>query len=573
MEITAQGRSWLKKQREKLDFSGKATEMFSPELFQIMEVLREIDDSVRQIAMGEKGSDPGQTLKDLLRVAQTNFNRREYITAVSYLGRFHTRMEEVNQQFANLTNVVDKVHHKFLFQDVDQDQVGYLTNILGPRFEKYKNRIPTVPTWTKEPKSPKSKEADVEVELVSEGGITDWWHNLTTERGNTLAAWEKRFPKYSKELKSQTTSMITRSQALLDNLIKTLKQLDSYRSTRKLEEYVQTANRWRDRFRAYNNAFIGYYNGQVRRFVDFQNNQEQVEEGQKDLQREELERGDTKFQENLPDPGNWPKPGEKVVSPSPAAVMSGGIEEDTNPQPKAKNPEAKQTTLPQQPSELQKQPPANDTKPKSDPYAGTRLEFFDTDTPRRRGRKEFFRRVRENKDPWPPPKPPPQPTLKELLNPSPENQTKVSPVNTVKTPIVEPPAPKSEPVVPVKSESAVYPLIQRKHPHETQRSPGSPPRTERESVIEVEPPSSAPETDRDLLNPNIPPPPLVPRELRDTTPPRRSHQQFLTSLETLSSRSAIEQAAYILNYATEIETEMPEECSKLRKLASVMLRS
>jgi hypothetical protein len=556
----AQKRSRLKKLREKVDFSGKAVEHFSDEFRQIMESLREVDDSVREIAMGEKGSDPGQTLKDLLRVAETNFKRREYMTAISFLGRFHDRVETINAELAKLTNVVDTVHHKFLFEDIDPDQIEYLTRNLAPKFHKHTGTPPFAPSWLKEEKpskKPSKKASDEQNVIVVEAGIKDWWHNLTSDRGKTLSGWEKRFPKYTREIKAQTSSMLARSQSLLDNLITTLKQLDSYRATRKLEEYIQTAQRWRERYKAYNTAFISFYNGQIRRFIDYQDVLRKKKEEADGATLEQIEQADTEgHQGNTPK--SWPpSSGKGKSAPGGTAAPAASVIPTKDLVPLLKDeplPEWEQ--LPPSFQKLYTQTQLAYNKNKAKPYADLpekdRRLFYNALV------LELVKHQKKKDVAFPPPNPtPPQvptiPTPMEVSGPTETGEHPVIPfvptervphtIPTVKVPTPHPitPTPRS-PGVEVPS-AASFPLVNEKSP-----------------LTEVEP-----------MRPQFPLPPKLPADLIDLSGGRRAHTEFLTALEAKASEHPMVQAVFILDYAKTIEADEPEQCKSLRALASSIL--
>src|ERR1700677_4593204 len=139
MQKTAQKRSVINKLREMTNVSGLAAEnFFNPQFKEVMENLREIDANIRAIATGQEidgaDPDPGNTgdsrsLKDLLKSAKSNFNRREYMTAVAELGNFHKKFFDINQQIGKLHNKVNEVHHQFLFQDLDEDRKKQLHDL------------------------------------------------------------------------------------------------------------------------------------------------------------------------------------------------------------------------------------------------------------------------------------------------------------------------------------------------------------------------------------------------------------------------------------------------------------
>ena len=251
MDKIAQKRRALTKLREMINVPTEALMgKFSPQFVELMDQLREIDDSIREHA---------SELKNLLKLAKTNFNRREYMVAVSYIGQFHEKVEAIYNELSKLATAVDIKHHEFLFGDVDQENIDYLINKLGPKFDQRKlQRMLS--------KQPIKSRASIE----KEAGLADWWYNLTTDRGRALAAWEKRFPKESKELKRQTDNMIKKSASLLDNLLSTLKTLASHRATRRLEEYLKESEKFKQKYKSYDATFSLFYDTYVKKFVEMQ---------------------------------------------------------------------------------------------------------------------------------------------------------------------------------------------------------------------------------------------------------------------------------------------------------------
>jgi len=252
MEKTAQKlrrrtkiREWWNKPKEALIGA------VSPEFATLMDSLRNTDDGIREDAA---------ELKNLIKLAKTNFNRREYMTALTFLGRFHAQLEAITNKLDALAAEVNIKHHQFLFGDMEPENIDYILKTLGPKFEKRKS--------------------------VKKASLSDWWHNLTDERGKTMKAWEKRFPRETKELKRQLGKMIIRSESLFSNLVDTFKTLGSFRATRKLEEYLQTAAKFKQKYSAYDNAFADFYNSSVGKFVESQ--RKEMEEKAMGAQKQEL---------------------------------------------------------------------------------------------------------------------------------------------------------------------------------------------------------------------------------------------------------------------------------------------
>ena len=242
MDKIAQRLNWLQRTKEKTlgklkdlktDFLG------SNEYREIVEKLISVDDEVREKAF---------EIKDYLKIAESNFNRREYMFAIAYLAKFHEKMEEIMNAFQGLNDVVHKHHHAFLFGDLDQDQREYL-------MEK-------MPKWFKG--SP-SKTAS-----IKEASLSDWWYSMTTDRGKGLRQWEKRFPQTARELKNQTNNMLNKSKALSATFLNLLKQLGKYRVSRKIEDYVRLLPSINNKYRTYNKSFNDFYNKYVKNYIESQ---------------------------------------------------------------------------------------------------------------------------------------------------------------------------------------------------------------------------------------------------------------------------------------------------------------
>jgi hypothetical protein len=247
MEKTGQRRGkWEKFKEEKLHPGGRLMEHFSPEFSELMENLREVDEKVREIAAPD---DKDETLKAILQVAHTNFNRREYMTAISFLGQFQAKLEAMDRELSTLQNTVDMKHYEFLFGDVDPEHMKYLSQI-GDKFNKNNN------------KGISSRAA-----LESNAGIIDWWKGLDDNRHSALSAWEKRFPKYVTEIKKQTGAILSKAESVLTSILMQLKEMNGLRNARRLEEYLKAAKKMQEKIRGFNSLFASYYNNYVQKFL------------------------------------------------------------------------------------------------------------------------------------------------------------------------------------------------------------------------------------------------------------------------------------------------------------------
>lgn len=255
MDKIAQKRSLLNKLREMTNVSGIAAEkLFNPEFEDVMNRLRnETDDPIRAIITGDtigEANAPadGMSLKSLLSSAKSNLNRREYMRAVADLGRFHKKMYDVVQILSSFKFNLDKVHEKFLFQDLDDESKQHLHD-LKTRFTK----ASTNNTY-----------------FIKEANILDFFANIGTERGRALGAWEKRYPKQVSKLKKDSISLLSQSERLLSIVISVLKELASARATRNPDKYINASNKIIKAYEAYDKNFQNYYTTNVKDFLEKQ---------------------------------------------------------------------------------------------------------------------------------------------------------------------------------------------------------------------------------------------------------------------------------------------------------------
>lgn len=258
MQRTAQKRSLLNKLREMTDVGGIATEKyFNPEFKQVMDQLREIDDGIRAIASGEQvgaASAPSDaiSLKDILKSAKSNLNRREYMKAVADLGRFHKKVFDMVHLLSLFRSNIDKIHEKFLFQDLDDDSKKYL--------QSFKGRWP-------------EKSAGLKPYFIKEANILDFFTNIATERGRALASWEKRYPKRVDKLKKDSASILSLSERMLGIILTSLKDLAKARATRNADNYIAISDKISNAFKNYDGGDKGFkvfYQENVREFLEKQ---------------------------------------------------------------------------------------------------------------------------------------------------------------------------------------------------------------------------------------------------------------------------------------------------------------
>jgi len=135
---------------------------------------------------------------------------------------------------------VNKIHHKFLFQGVDEEKIKRLREHMEPKAA--------------------SMTAD---QLLKEAGIVDSLLNFVTRRGRGLAAWEKKYPKEIKALRDGGSKLLDHADGLLANSISVLKEMATARATRRPDEYMDLAAKIKAEFSKFDASFKSYYQNAV----------------------------------------------------------------------------------------------------------------------------------------------------------------------------------------------------------------------------------------------------------------------------------------------------------------------
>jgi hypothetical protein len=241
MDKTAQKRSILNQLREKVNMPGSYLEgFFKPELDRVMTSLKSLDDRIRSELTGKQiGTADAPAIatssKDLLKMARTAFNRREYISGVSDLAMFHKKMQNVVNDIDKFFVDVNKIHHKFLFEGVEDEKVKRLR-------EHMENKTASL----------------VADQLLKQAGLVDFLLNIGTKRGRGLAAWEKKYPKETKALREGGVKLLDQADTLLANTISILKEMATARAIRRPDDYMDAANKIKGEFNKFDSGDKGF---------------------------------------------------------------------------------------------------------------------------------------------------------------------------------------------------------------------------------------------------------------------------------------------------------------------------
>lgn len=253
MDKIAQRRNILNKLHEGFNFPGRAAQKyFKPEFKRVMTQLIKQDDKIRSILLGRKVGDsqaPADKteVKDLLKQAESFANRREYISAVTSLARFHKKFQEAKRAIEVLNLDVEKIHQQFLF---------------GPKMpiKNYMDYFSDL----------EQRIAYQQVEIVKSAGVIDSLSNLFSERGRALKKWEKDNETRVGPLRDAVKQAIDDAKGMLSNVLSHLKSMASARASNNIEGYMAAAKEMGTIFDAYDKNFRSFYNSKIKPEVELQ---------------------------------------------------------------------------------------------------------------------------------------------------------------------------------------------------------------------------------------------------------------------------------------------------------------
>lgn len=256
MDKFAQRRGLLNKLHEGLNVPlQSAQNFFNPELKEVMKNLRLADDNIRTILTGDKignadvAIEDPRGIKEILKSARSNFNRNEFMAGVADLGIFHKKLFDVSRFINKLTLSVDKIHHHFLFKNLDQKQQSNIKNL-----QEHMGRL-----------------ASTEITyFVKEAGVMDFFHNIGTRRGRALAMWIKKYPKVAKNLRDGGSRLLDVGDNVLANVLSLLKEMAGARASGNVDSYMEAAkniDKEYNKFDGGDKGFRAYYQTTVMPFL------------------------------------------------------------------------------------------------------------------------------------------------------------------------------------------------------------------------------------------------------------------------------------------------------------------
>lgn len=244
----AQRRSFLNKVRESVNFSGKIFESFSDRFQELMNQLRTSDNAAREIALG-KGDTDGRNLKEIIKTARKCFNSSDYVGAAAELNIFHDNLIKIIANFKNVRDLAQVEHDKFLKETIVND---------NQKIQNLKNKFEV-----SSPASMKAASFTAQAEILKIAGLWDYF----SRKNISLRFWEKTYPKQMAKLKTDTSSLLDKSNRLLEDLKETFSELAEHRAKRKIEAYVAQVDKFINKYSRYDADFKKYYSENVKDFL------------------------------------------------------------------------------------------------------------------------------------------------------------------------------------------------------------------------------------------------------------------------------------------------------------------
>ncbi len=300
MDKLAQKRSLKQKFKEVTDISGQLAERKYEQLGWIMNAIRDNDNEIRAIVTGKKIErlGPGEdavSLKDLIKTAKHHLNKSQFMMAVSELGRFHKKIDEVRF-----------VINKFIEDDERKSKEKEYHSLLFTGLKhKPLERI----------KSLHERFAELEHEINKEAGFLDFMSEKIFG-GEAEKGLMRAFPKLVTALKERSLDILNKSQELYNTILAVLEKMAEARISRNVDNYLNLVSGLEPHLKQYHAHFESYYKEAVKPFVE----KSEVFSPKKEVEEEHVEPVAVKPDSEYPATKSHP-PVTKI-SPVPSAKPS-----------------------------------------------------------------------------------------------------------------------------------------------------------------------------------------------------------------------------------------------------------
>lgn len=239
---TAQALKAKHKIRRVINPTGKALTMLNPAFKKVIRDLDKLDKQVRKEA---------EDLNYFIGMARSFVRRNDYLTAATYLVKFHEKAKLISHELETFDGDISKTQREFL-----------LKTFKGKDKSKLFDYDPS--------KKIESINLADDGLMVQAGVIKDWWrtpgrfsdllHNVVDRKSHSMRAIEKNFSiPFYRQLKEDTIEMLDYTNDFYKEMIGSFHQMGSAWATRNVGEYIEQIKEIESSYNPYNVKFIKYH--------------------------------------------------------------------------------------------------------------------------------------------------------------------------------------------------------------------------------------------------------------------------------------------------------------------------
>jgi hypothetical protein len=243
---TAQELKLRHKARRVVNPTGKALTMLSPAFKKVIRDMDKLDKRVRKEA---------EDLNFYIGMARSSIRRKDFLTAATYLSKFHEKAKLINHQLKTFDGDISKSHREYL-----------LKNFKG----KDKSKL-----FDYDPNKDLEKINVVDDGLISTAGtLKDWWRipgrftdmvsHVGDQKYKGMKALEKSFSvPFYKQLKNDTKEMLDTTNDFYKALLLNFHALGSAWGTRNVGAYIEQIKEIETAYKPYHAGFVEYYSKNI----------------------------------------------------------------------------------------------------------------------------------------------------------------------------------------------------------------------------------------------------------------------------------------------------------------------
>lgn len=292
---TAQALKRRHKARRLFNPAGKALTVLNPTFKKLIRDLDRLDKRVRKEA---------EDLNYYIGMARSFSRRRDYLTAATYLTKFHEKIKLINHQLKSFNADIGKDNRKFLLKNLKQKDKKQLFDYdpnkdLGDiKFvdDGFISTAGTLKDWWRVP-----------------GRFSDLYHNLSDKKSKSMRALERSFSDtFVSQLKEDTKRMLETTEELYKSLLENFNKMGAAWARRNIKNYVSEIQEINENYTPYHELFLKYYNNNILPMKEEQARQdaEEARRAERDAQEKQKALEKEKVFSVKPDP--FPTESQKV---------------------------------------------------------------------------------------------------------------------------------------------------------------------------------------------------------------------------------------------------------------------